>query len=77
MAISAAKSEIYELSSPDRENFPKGDAQSQTMDFSVRPRLCKNSRLKGKIQISSLGLSHERIHRGREPLPVHSVPRTC
>jgi hypothetical protein len=26
------------------------------------PRLCENSGLKGKIQISSLGPNHERIH---------------
>jgi hypothetical protein len=37
LAIGTAKSKVSEFFSPDSENFSQGDAQSQTMSFSVRP----------------------------------------
>jgi hypothetical protein len=41
--MAAAKSEYLEFPPPYLGNFSKGDAQSQTMSFSVRPILLKNS----------------------------------
>ena len=38
------------------------------------PRLCGNSCLNNKIHLSIEGSIHERIYRGREPLPVHLFP---